>query len=389
MLRKLLLLFMILLLTLIKRPPMNLLANDNNIVDLGIESYGCILIDSKTGKVIYEKNMNEKLYPASMTKMMGMLLVLEAKEKNIIKFEQEIIISNDASKMGGSQVFLEPGETITIEQLFKCVTIASANDAMYALAETVAGSEYKFVQNMNKRAKELGMKNTNFVNTTGFDDVNHYSSPQDMAKLARELMLKYEKEVTKYSSLKESYIREDTSEPFWLVNTNRLLGDYIGLDGLKTGFTQDAGFCLTATAKRDNLRLISVVMKSDTKETRSRDTVRLLDYGFSNYKCLKLYSKDEVVASCSFNHATKKNTMISVKEDVFIIVKNEENIESIYKEIIIEKTTAPIKANEKVGVLKIKNGEDFLFEYELYSIEDVDFLHWYDYLIDLFLDMLL
>ena len=235
MLRKLLLLFMILLLTLIKRQPMNLLANDNNIVDLGIESYGCILIESKTGKVIYEKNMNEKLYPASMTKMMGMLLVLEAKEKNIIKFEQEIIISNEASKMGGSQVFLEPGETITIEQLFKCVTIASANDAMYALAETVAGSEYKFVQNMNKRAKELGMKNTNFVNTTGFDDVNHYSSPQDMAKLARELMLKYEKEVTKYSSLKESYIREDTSEPFWLVNTNRLLGDYIGLDGLKTG----------------------------------------------------------------------------------------------------------------------------------------------------------
>lgn len=363
--------------------------NKNETLELGVESKGCILIDVLTNKVIYEKNADDKLYPASMTKMMGMLLILEAIEDRKIKFEQEVTISNEASKMGGSQVYLEAGETMTIEELFKCVTIASANDAMYALAETVAGSEFQFVNTMNKKAKEIGMINTNFNNTTGFDDKNHYSTPRDMAKLARELMFKYEQEVTKYSSLKESYIREDTSEPFWLVNTNRLLGDYDGLDGLKTGFTQDAGFCLTATAKRDNFRLISVVMKSNTKEIRSKDTIKLLDYGFSNYKCIKIYDKDEVIGSCSFKHARKENIPIIIKNDVYISIKKEENINDIIKEIYIYKTSAPIKENEKIGVLKVKNSENYYIEIDIYVKEKVEFLHWYDYFIDILMDMLL
>lgn len=235
MLKKLFIVLICILLLPTLNNKLNVEANENEVLELGIESKGCILIDVLTNKVLYEKNADEKLYPASMTKMMGMLLILEAIENKKINFEQEVTISNEASKMGGSQVYLEAGETMTIDELFKCVTIASANDAMYALAETLAGSELQFVNNMNKKAKEIGMKDTNFNNTTGFDDKNHYSTPRDMAKLARELMFKYEQEVSKYSSLKESYIRKDTSEPFWLVNTNRLLGDYDGLDGLKTG----------------------------------------------------------------------------------------------------------------------------------------------------------
>ena len=368
---------------------LNVEANENEVLELGIESKGCILIDVLTNKVLYEKNADEKLYPASMTKMMGMLLILEAIENKKINFEQEVTISNEASKMGGSQVYLEAGETMTIDELFKCVTIASANDAMYALAETLAGSELQFVNNMNKKAKEIGMKDTNFNNTTGFDDKNHYSTPRDMAKLARELMFKYEQEVSKYSSLKESYIREDTSEPFWLVNTNRLLGDYDGLDGLKTGFTQDAGFCLTATAKRDNLRLISVVMKSNTKEVRSKDTIKLLDYGFSNYKSIKIYNKDEVIGSCSFKNAKKENIPIIVKKDVYISVKKEENINNIIKEIYIYKISTPIKENEKIGLLKVKNSENYTIQIDIYVKEKVEFLHWYDYFVDILKNMLL
>ena len=362
-------------------------ANENS-VDLGIESSGCVLIEVSTNKIIYEKNSNEKMYPASMTKMMGMLLTLEAIHENKIKFEQEVNVSLEASKMGGSQVYLEPGEIITIEELFKCVAIASANDAMYALAETIAGSENQFVNKMNEKAKKIGMKNTNFVNTTGFDDPNHYSTPKDMGLLARELINKFENEVTKYTSQVEGYIRQDSDNPFWLVNTNRLLGDYQGLDGLKTGFTQDAGFCLTSTAKRDNLRLISVVMNAKTKEIRSKDTVKLLDYGFANYQSIKLYEKGEIIGNVEFKHSKNENTPIIVNNDVYISVKKGETIDTINKEIVIEKYSAPIKNNEKIGYILIRNSDNDEIKIELFSGEEVEFLHWYDYFISLFLDML-
>lgn len=357
-------------------------------INLNINSAGCVLIDLNSNKVLYEKNSNEKMYPASMTKMMGMLLVLEAIENNKIKFEQEVTISLAASKMGGSQVYLEPGEIMSIEELFKCVTIASANDAMFALAETVSGSETQFVKDMNKRALEIGMKNTNFVNTTGFDDENHYSSPFDMGLLARELLFKYETKVTKYSSLKEGYIREDSDNPFWLVNTNRLLGDYQGLDGLKTGFTQDAGFCLTASAKRDNLRLISVVMNAATKDIRSKDTLTLLDYGFANYESLQIYKKGEIIGTASFKHAKKENTPLVAHNDLFITVKKGENIDNIKKEIIIEKVNAPIKKNEVVGKVIVENSLGWKNEIDIIVNENIKFIHWYDYFIELFLQML-
>lgn len=357
-------------------------------IDLGIESQGCILIDVNSGKTIYEKNSDEKLYPASMTKMMGMLLVLDAINNHKLSYDKIVTISLEASKMGGSQVFLEMGEKLTVDELFKCVAIASANDAMYALAEIVSGSEKLFVNEMNKKAKSLGMNNTNFANTTGFDDPNHYSCPKDMSILAKELLQNYEEDVIKYTSLKEGYIRENTNEPFWLVNTNRLLGDYEGIDGLKTGFTQDAGFCLTSTAKRDNLRLVSVVMKANNKEMRTRDTIKLLDYGFANYKAIKLYSKGEIICTCSFNHSANKDTPVFIGEDVFVTLKSNENIDNIKKEIIITKNSAPIKKNDKIGVIKIIISENECKEFNLYSQENVSFLHWYDYFISLLLDML-
>ena len=237
-----------------------------------------ILIEASTGKILFEKNSHEKLSPASMTKMMSMLLVMEAIENDVIKWDDIITVSQRASSMGGSQILLEVGEKMSVEDLFKSICINSANDAITALGEHIAGSTPAFVSLMNKTAKQLGMNNTNFVNPTGFDDENHYTTPYDMALVASELV-KFNEDLFRFTRLKEDYVRKDSSNPFWLVNTNKMLGHFDGLDGLKTGFTSKANYNLTATAKRNGVRLISVVMNVDTIAHRSQDTATLLNYG--------------------------------------------------------------------------------------------------------------
>ena len=226
-----------------------------------------ILIERDTGTVLYEKNSHEKLAPASMTKIMTMMLIMEALEKGQIKWEDKVRASEYAASMGGSQIFLEPGESMSVEEMLKGIAIGSANDASVAMAEHIAGSEEAFVEKMNKKVKELGLKETHFKNPTGLPSKDHYSSAHDMSMMAKEL-LKYE-DITKFTGSYESYLREGSDKKFWLVNTNKLVRFYEGVDGLKTGFTNEAKYCLTATAKKDNMRVIAVVFGAPTpKETK-------------------------------------------------------------------------------------------------------------------------
>ena len=249
--------------------------------DLAPNAKSAIMIEASTGEILFQKNKDEKLAPASMTKMMSMLLIMEEIENGNLKWNEMITTSEKASSMGGSQIFLKVGEKMTVEDLLKGVAIASGNDAVVALAERVSGSEEQFVKRMNTRAQDLGLKNTNFINATGLTADNHYSSAYDMSLIAKELV-KHEK-ILEFTSTYEDYLRKDTKSPFWLVNTNRLVRFKEGVDGLKTGFTDEAGYCLTATMKKDNMRLITVVMKEENTSKRSADTTKMLDYGFNIY----------------------------------------------------------------------------------------------------------
>ena len=262
-------------------------------IDLAPNATSAIIIEASTGTVIYSKNEHEKLAPASMTKMMGLLLIMEQIDKGNLKWDEMITASSNASSMGGSQIFLETGEQMSVEDLVKGISISSGNDAMVAMAERIAGTEAAFVELMNKKASELGLKNTNFKNSTGLDDENHYSSANDMALIAKELV-KHEK-ILEFSGTYEDYIREGTDKSFWLVNTNRLVRFYQGVDGLKTGYTSTAGYCLTATAMKNNMRLITVVMNEPDSTTRNNETTSMLDYGFNTYGMEQLLNKDNVL----------------------------------------------------------------------------------------------
>lgn len=260
-------------------------------VDLTSNAKSAILVDNLSGKVLYEKAADEKLAPASMTKLASMLIVMEAIDNNTLKFDDKVTISEEAANMGGSQIFLEAGEEYTVHDLLKGVAIASGNDAVVALAEKVGGTQEKFVEMINKRLQEIGAVNTHFVNPHGLDAEGHYSTARDMSIIAREL-LKHEK-ILEYTSIYEEYLEKNDGSKTWLVNTNKLVRFYDGVDGLKTGFTSTAGYCLTATAKKDNFRLISVVMGEDTSANRSSDTVKLLNYGFNTYKINIIKKKEK------------------------------------------------------------------------------------------------
>lgn len=347
---------------------------------LSLNSSYCVLIEPKSRHVIYQSNSNEKLYPASMTKMMGMLLILEEINNGKISWDDEVTCSEYASSMGGTQIYLEPGEQMKLEDLFKSVAINSANDAIVCLGEYVAGSNDEFVKRMNQKAKELKMTNTSFKNATGFDDPEHYTCPLDMAYLACEL-LKYEKEVLKYSSMQEGYVRENTDNPFWLVNTNKLLKHYDGMDGLKTGFTQKAGYNLTATAYRKGVRLVSVVMREETIAKRSQDTIRLLDYGFSNLKCERVFSQGDIISNIEINGAFKEKIDVYVNEDIDVIMDNSQKKEDLIIETIIDKKEPPLQKDQIIGKLKITTPSNIIYEYNLFSSKAVAKLSFWDILL--------
>ena len=315
-----------------------------------------ILIEASTGEVLFEKNADEKLVPASMTKMMSMLLILEAIENGVLKWDQVITVSENASSMGGSQILLETGEKMTVKDLFKGVAIASGNDAVVALAEASYGSERVFVSHMNKRAKELGLKNTNFKNPHGLDTADHYSSARDMSLIAKALS-KHEK-VFEFTSVYEDYLRQNTDRKFWLVNTNKLVRFYDGVDGLKTGFTDGAGYCITATAKKDGMRIIAVVMGEATSKIRNKEISEMLDYSFAQYKIEDLLKSKNSLGKYRVNSGKDEFAEVVPKEAATLLMKKGDTFDDVSYDVDINNLKAPLKKGDIVGKLNIKgNGK--------------------------------
>ncbi len=322
-----------------------------DIEDLAPNAKSAIMIEATTGEILFQKNANEKLAPASMTKMMSMLLIMEEIEKGNLKWDEEITASENASKMGGSQIFLKAGEKMTVTDMLKGIAIASGNDATVAMAERIAGSEENFVKKMNAKARELGLKNTNFVNSTGLTADNHYSSAYDMSLIAKEL-IKHEK-ILEFTGTYEDYLRKDTDNPFWLVNTNRLVRFYQGVDGLKTGFTDEAGYCLTATAKKDNMRLITVVMNEPTTSSRSSDTTKMLDYGYNVYTVKNIIDENAVIDKVKVSLGKELEVNIVPKETITILSKKTDEKRDISYDVKLDKIVAPINRGDKVGIINI------------------------------------
>ena len=320
--------------------------------NLASKAGSAILIEASTGEILFEKNANEKMAPASMTKMMSMLVIIENIEKGVIKWNDIITASENASSMGGSQILLETGEKMTVTDLFKGIAVASGNDAVVALAEAIAGTTDEFVRMMNEKAKELGLKNTNFKNPHGLEDANHYSSAYDMAMIAKELV-KHEK-VLEFTMIYDDYLRKGTDREFWLVNTNKLVRYYTGVDGLKTGFTNEAGYCLTATAKKNNMRLIAVVMKEESSAVRNAEVTSMLDYGFAQYKIDELVGKNKVAAKVEIDKGDDKYVEVVPKNEVTVLNKKTDNIGEITYDLKLDNIKAPVKVGDKVGILEIK-----------------------------------
>ena len=329
----------------------------DNLSGIDIKSESGIIMEASTGKILFDKNMDEQKSPASMTKIMTMLLTVEAIESGKISLEDEVNISANASKMGGSQVYLEENSTATVEMLLKSIAIGSANDASVAVAEKIGGTESNFVNMMNKRAKELGAVNTTFKNPHGLDEEGHLTTAHDLALIAREL-IKHE-EILKLTSTYETTITHKNGKSLWLVNTNKLIKFYNGLDGLKTGFTDNAGYCLTGTMLRNNMRLITVTMKAPTKEDRNTDTINLMEYAYSMYYKSTLIKKDKKIGDMFIDNAKKRKVSYYLKEDASVILdKDVRNIKYNYS-VKLNKVKAPLKMNDVVGTLTLHlNNQD-------------------------------
>lgn len=330
-----------------------------------VDGKAAILMDFKSGKVIYEKNPNKKLEPASITKIMVLILASEALESRKINLDDQVLISENAASMGGSQVYLEAGGTNTVEELFKAICLRSANDASVAMGEYIAGSEELFLEMMNKKAKQLNMKNTKFKNLTGLPDEEHLTTAYDIALMGREL-LKHEI-VHKWLSMWTTSIKvgKDRDVTQDLVNTNKLIRFYPGANGIKTGFTQKAGYCLAASATKDNTTFISVILGSKSSKIRNEDSKKLLDHGFSNYKSISLNKKGDIVDKISIEKGKKEYAKIRVKDDIDILMKKD-NESDIKKEIkLLDTVKAPIKKGDKVGEIIVKSEGEILLKEEL------------------------
>lgn len=353
-------LFTLLPLTKVKGEELNLAENAKS----------AILIEASTGEILYQKNANEKLAPASMTKIMSLILIMENIENGNLKWNDVVVVSKNASSMGGSQIFLETNEMMTVEDLVKGICIASGNDATVALAEKIAGTEKAFVKLMNDKAKSLGLKNTNFVNATGLDAEGHYSTAYDMSVMARELV-RHEK-ILEFSSIYEDYLRKNTSKSFWLVNTNRLVKFYSYIDGLKTGYTKNAGYCLTATGQKRNMRLISVVMGEESSDKRSTDTLAMLDYGFNMYSINTVVSKKNSLSNVPVNLGKQENVDIKVVKDINILNNSQKGERNINYELITNNITAPVKVGDVVGKIKVYEDGKYMYTEDVTVAFDVD-----------------
>ena len=328
-----------------------------------------ILIEESTGEILYEFNSHEKREPASMTKMMSLLLIMEAIENKVISLDQMITISSNASGMGGSQILLETGEKMSVDDLLKGIAIASGNDAVVALAEAIAGTEENFVKMMNDKLVELGLKDSNFKNCHGLDEEGHYSSAYDMAYIAKELVK--HKKILEYSSIYETYLRDGTDKKIWLVNTNKLVRFKSGVDGLKTGYTEGAGFCLTATMKQNDMRVIATVMGEPDSQTRNNEVSSMLDYAFAQVGLKKVLSKNSVVEKINLSKAKLDEIEIVPVRDVNVLYKKVEGEITPTYEVKIKDINVPLKKGDIVGTLYVMNNDDVINEIDLTVKKDV------------------
>ena len=337
--------------------------------DLTVAGKSAVLMDVATGSVLYEQNPHERLAPASVTKIMTMLLIMEAVDSGKIALTDTVTASEAAAAKGGSQIYLKVGETMSVSDMLKSIAVSSANDCACAMAEHIAGSEEAFVAMMNRRAQELGMTDTTFVNCTGLDDgaeaVNHRTSAYDIALMSREL-LKNHPQIKKYTTIWMDTVRNGT---FGLSNTNKLIRFYQGATGLKTGFTSGAGYCLSATALRDGMELIAVVMGAETSQARNAACKQLLDYGFANY----------AVVSPSLTETPAVPVRLGAQDSVSVrlgesgaVLVDKAQKSGITEDISLEESTAaPVSQGQRLGTLTLQAGEQVLRQIPLVAAEGV------------------
>ena len=335
---------------------------------LNLDCESAILIEQNTGKILYSYNVHEKLRPASVTKIMSILLIMEAIKSGKINYDTKIPCSENAASMGGSQIWLDTTETLTVEEMLKAICVVSANDCVTAMAEYLGGTEEGFVKMMNEKAKELGMNDTEFKNCHGIDEDGHMTSSYDISLMSKELLTKYP-EITKYTTIWNDSLRDGKSE---LVNTNKLVRNYNGCTGLKTGSTSQALFNLSASATRDGLSLIAVVMKAPTSAKRFKCASSLLDFGFANFEYKKMISKDDIIKNVKIEKGVISETNVIAEKNCGTLIKkgNDFNIEQ--KIEMPDVIQAPVKKGDIVGKVIYRLNEKNIGECNLIVMQDID-----------------
>lgn len=343
-------------------------AKIENKANLNLSVESAILIEEDTGTILYTKNEHTKLRPASVTKVMTLLLIMEALDEGKITLNDKVPCSAKANSMGGSQIWLDQTEELTVHEMLKAICVVSANDCTVAMAEFLSGSEEAFVEKMNARAKELGMNDTTYKNSHGIDEEGHLTSAYDIAILSRELSKNHPK-IHEYTKIWMDTLRNGKSQ---LVNTNKLVRFYSGCTGLKTGSTSLAGFNLSATATRNDLRLIAVVMKGENSQKRFDDAKALLDYGFANYSSKQLCKRGDILTKIPIEKAKKKEVEIIIGEDKYALVGKGSGNEILTETIMQEKISAPLEYNDKVGEIVYKLNDEEIARVSLMTNEKID-----------------
>lgn len=345
---------------------------------LNIQAKSCVLVDAGSGTVLYEENSHEKLPPASVTKIMTMLLICEAVDAGKVTLDDTVTVSEYAAGMGGSQMYMEPGEQHTLNELLTGISMVSANDACVAAAEYISGSVPIFVEQMNKKARELGMEDTNFVNTNGLPVAGHVTSAYDIgvmasALLSHDMILPYLSNLSAQITVGKN---QDHQKALEMVNTNKLLRSYSGAIGIKTGFTQDAGYCLAGSAEREGLRLISVVLGCESSKIRFAEAARLLDYGFANYESVEIASKGQILGCATVEKGMQSYVELRSDQDIRLLVPKGHGQEVSYEIQPADNLTAPVKEGQEAGTLTVRRGEEPVETYRLSAdtaIRNADF----------------
>lgn len=343
-------------------------AEGENIV---VSSKSAILMDVSSGQILYEKSSHEKLPPASVTKVMTMLLIMEAIENGKVKIDDKVQVSENASSMGGSQIFLEQGDNQKVDDLIKAIAVASANDACVAMAEHVAGTVEEFVSMMNDKAQSLGMNDTHFSNTNGLPADNHYTSAYDIAIMSREL-LKHEA-ISKYLTIwMDQVVVGKKNVTVGLANTNKLVKHYDGTTGVKTGFTKEAKYCLSASAKRGDTHLLAVTLGAETTGERFKDATSLLNYGFVNYESVKICKKDDIISKIESDKAESRVSNLVAKEDLYVLIKKGDSKEFTKKITLAQKISLPVKKGTTLGALEVYNKDKLIGKINLINNCDIN-----------------